>query len=75
MVHLRALTYKKAIAKLYNRRLRPWQIKADDLVVGKAKFSDPTQSRGKLAPNWEGPYRIESTIQPGTYTLVIMEGK
>ncbi|RWV81821.1 hypothetical protein GW17_00056730, partial [Ensete ventricosum] len=31
--------------------------------------------RGKLAPNWEGPYRVANTSQEGTYTLVTMEGK
>ncbi|RWW48872.1 hypothetical protein BHE74_00045016, partial [Ensete ventricosum] len=31
--------------------------------------------RGKLAPNWEGPYRIESVPREGTYTLLTMEGK
>ncbi|RRT37633.1 hypothetical protein B296_00038398, partial [Ensete ventricosum] len=30
---------------------------------------------GKLAPNWEGPYQIESAAREGTYTLVTMEGK
>ncbi|RWW07290.1 hypothetical protein GW17_00029331, partial [Ensete ventricosum] len=29
--------------------------------------------RGKLALNWEGPYRVESTAREGTYTLVMME--
>ncbi|RRT43179.1 hypothetical protein B296_00055655 [Ensete ventricosum] len=49
-MHLRALEYKKAVAKLYNKK-------------------------GKLAPNWEGPYRVESITRPGTYTLVTIKGK
>ncbi|RZR90021.1 hypothetical protein BHM03_00017841, partial [Ensete ventricosum] len=48
--HLRALTYKKAVARLYDRR-------------------------GKVAPNWEGPYQVTSTPQEGTYTLSTMEGR
>ncbi|RWW19930.1 hypothetical protein BHE74_00006073 [Ensete ventricosum] len=48
--HLRALTYKKVVARLYN-------------------------CKGKLAPNWEGPYRVESTIREGTYAIITMEGK
>ncbi|RWV86029.1 hypothetical protein BHE74_00032369, partial [Ensete ventricosum] len=48
--HLGALTYKKAIVKLHNHKV-------------------------KLAPNWEGPYRVISTIQEGTYILAIMEKK
>ncbi|RWW36369.1 hypothetical protein BHE74_00058612 [Ensete ventricosum] len=48
--HLRALAYKRAVTKLYNRR-------------------------GKLAPNWEGPYRVIDAIRDGTYTLATMEGR
>ncbi|RWW25212.1 hypothetical protein BHE74_00027232 [Ensete ventricosum] len=48
--HLRALEYKKPIAKLYNRK-------------------------GKLAPNWEGLYQVESTVREETYALVMMKGK
>ncbi|RRT33788.1 hypothetical protein B296_00026683, partial [Ensete ventricosum] len=48
--HLRTLAYRRAVAKLYNRR-------------------------GKLAPNWEGPYRVVEVIREGTYTLATMEGR
>ncbi|RRT63521.1 hypothetical protein B296_00042655 [Ensete ventricosum] len=44
------------------------------MVLGKAEVSDPTRSRGKLAPNWEGPYLVVNTSREGTYTLVTMEG-
>ncbi|RRT37944.1 hypothetical protein B296_00044296 [Ensete ventricosum] len=49
--HLHTLAYKRAVAKLYNRRVRPRLIKAGDLVLRKAEVSDPTRSRKKLAPN------------------------
>ncbi|RWW41925.1 hypothetical protein BHE74_00052558, partial [Ensete ventricosum] len=39
------------------------------------EVSDPTQSRGKLALNWEGPYRVTNTSREGTYTLLNIEGK
>ncbi|RZS27544.1 hypothetical protein BHM03_00061042, partial [Ensete ventricosum] len=48
--HLRALAYRRAVARIYNRR-------------------------GKLAPNWEGPYRVIDVIRDGTYTLATMEGR
>ncbi|RWW01446.1 hypothetical protein GW17_00035517 [Ensete ventricosum] len=54
--HLRELTYKKAIARLYNSRVHPWQVTIGNLVLRKAEVSDPTRTRGKLAPTWEGPY-------------------
>ncbi|RRT35536.1 hypothetical protein B296_00058840, partial [Ensete ventricosum] len=43
--HLRTLSYKKAIARLYNHRVRPCFIKTDDLILRKAEVSDPTRSR------------------------------
>ncbi|RRT76968.1 hypothetical protein B296_00006880 [Ensete ventricosum] len=49
--HLWTLAYKKVVAKLYNHRVLPRLIKAGDLVLRKAEVSDPTRSRGKLAPN------------------------
>ncbi|RWV78271.1 hypothetical protein GW17_00060783 [Ensete ventricosum] len=70
---MRALGYKKVVAKLYNRKVCPRQIKASDLVLRKVEVSDPTRSWGKLAPNWEGPYRVESTAQDETYALVTMK--
>ncbi|RWW73963.1 hypothetical protein BHE74_00018131 [Ensete ventricosum] len=49
--HLRTLAYKKAIAKLYNRRVRPRSIRSGNLVLQKIEISDSTRSRGKLAAN------------------------
>ncbi|RWW15959.1 hypothetical protein GW17_00020180 [Ensete ventricosum] len=31
--------------------------------------------RGKLAPRWEGSYRVTQVIRDETYTLSTMEGK
>ncbi|RWV78934.1 hypothetical protein GW17_00060002 [Ensete ventricosum] len=32
-------------------------------------------SRGKLAPTWEGPYRVIKLVRGGTYRLKITKGK
>ncbi|RRT31268.1 hypothetical protein B296_00053366, partial [Ensete ventricosum] len=32
------------------------------------EISNPTRSRSKLAPNWEGPYRVVDVIRDTTYT-------
>ncbi|RRT75798.1 hypothetical protein B296_00017857, partial [Ensete ventricosum] len=48
--HLRELTYRKAVARLYNLR-------------------------GKLAPNWEGPYRAIKVVRQVTCILTTMDGK
>ncbi|RWW49679.1 hypothetical protein BHE74_00044123 [Ensete ventricosum] len=46
-----------------------------DLILWKAEISDLGHTRGKLAPRWEGPYRVTPVIRDGTYTLSTMEGK
>ncbi|KAJ8501040.1 hypothetical protein OPV22_011592 [Ensete ventricosum] len=73
--HIQALAYRRAVARIYNRRVRPQHVKTGDLVLRKIEVSDPTRSRGKLAPNWEGPYRVIDVIRDGTYTLATMEGR
>nr|XP_009387308.1 PREDICTED: uncharacterized protein LOC103974257 [Musa acuminata subsp. malaccensis] len=65
--HLRTLSYKKATARIYNRKVCPWSIKARDLILWKNEVRDPTRVRGKLAPNWEGPYRVYDVVREGTY--------
>uniref|UniRef100_A0A804HWW3 Uncharacterized protein n=1 Tax=Musa acuminata subsp. malaccensis TaxID=214687 RepID=A0A804HWW3_MUSAM len=72
--HLKALSYKRAVARVYNRKVRPRPIKLNDLVLCKTEVSDPTRARGKLAPKWEGPYRVVEVIRPGTYRLATMDG-
>ncbi|RWW71172.1 hypothetical protein BHE74_00021102 [Ensete ventricosum] len=47
--HLRALTYKKVVARLYDRKVCSRQIKIGDMVLRKAEVSNPTRSQGKLA--------------------------
>ncbi|RRT73108.1 hypothetical protein B296_00012597 [Ensete ventricosum] len=49
--HLRALAYRRAVTKLYNRRVRPRHVETGDLVLRKTEVSDPTRSRGKLTLN------------------------
>ncbi|XP_065007682.1 uncharacterized protein LOC135638490 [Musa acuminata AAA Group] len=48
--HLKALSYKRAVARVYNRKVRPRPIKLSDLVLCKTEVSDLTRARGKLAP-------------------------
>ncbi|RWV91179.1 hypothetical protein BHE74_00022281 [Ensete ventricosum] len=48
--HLWELTYKKAVARLYN-------------------------NKGKLAPTWEGLYRVVKGVQEGTCILANLDDK
>ncbi|RWW47517.1 hypothetical protein BHE74_00046483 [Ensete ventricosum] len=60
--HLTTLHYQRAMALLYNRKVRPQSISMGDLVLRKAEVSNPEHSREKLTPRWEGPYRIIRVI-------------
>ncbi|XP_065049760.1 uncharacterized protein LOC135679707 [Musa acuminata AAA Group] len=73
--HLRDFSYKRAVAWVYNRRVRPRPIKMNDLVLRRAEVSDPTRARDKLAASWEGPYRVIGVVRLGTYRLATMEGR
>ncbi|RRT44954.1 hypothetical protein B296_00029217 [Ensete ventricosum] len=55
-------TLTRVVAKLYNHRVRPRHVATGDLVLRKTEVRDPTRSRCKLAPNWEGPYRVIDAI-------------
>ncbi|RWW46354.1 hypothetical protein BHE74_00047721 [Ensete ventricosum] len=56
--HLKTLHYQRAIARLYNRRIRTRPVSTGDMVLRRAEVSDSGCTRGKLTPRWEGPYRI-----------------
>ena len=73
--HLKPLSYKRAVARVYNRKVRPRPIKLGDLVLRRTEVSDPTRARDKLAPNWEGPYRVTEVVRVGTFRLATMMGR
>nr|KYP62241.1 Retrotransposable element Tf2 [Cajanus cajan] len=62
-------------ARKIRTKVKPRQFRAGDLVwrvTGEAR-KDKTQ--GKLAPNWDGPYRIRHDLQNGAYKLEELNGK
>ncbi|RRT45129.1 hypothetical protein B296_00050492 [Ensete ventricosum] len=73
--HLKNLHYQRTVARLYNQRIRPRPIRKGDLVLMRAEVSDPRHTREKLAPRWEGLYRVTQVIRDETYTLSATDGK
>ncbi|XP_038977811.1 uncharacterized protein LOC120108299 [Phoenix dactylifera] len=65
--------YKRKMAQYYNSRVKAKLFKVGDLILRRAGASQPTE-QGKLAPNWEGPYRIARVQRPGAYKLESLEG-
>ncbi|RRT81465.1 hypothetical protein B296_00012892 [Ensete ventricosum] len=55
---LKTLDYKRGIARLYNRKVRPRQVGPDNLVLRKAEVNDLARSQGKLAPTRKVPIEL-----------------
>ena len=45
--------------------------KLDELLLRKVRLTDIRNTDGKLASNWEGPYKTKAVIQAGAYNLAI----
>ena len=59
--------YQQKLKQRYDSRLRP--LAPRDLVLRKVVGTTKNPARGKLGPNWEGPYRITSVAGIGAYFL------
>nr|KYP75310.1 Pol polyprotein [Cajanus cajan] len=75
----RALVVVEATKQRYKRRfdskVKPRKFREGDLVwraTGEAR-KDPRQ--GKLAPNWNGPYRVRHNLNNGAYKLEYLSGE
>ncbi|XP_022007340.1 uncharacterized protein LOC110906528 [Helianthus annuus] len=65
--------YKKKIEKYYNARAKLYKFKVGDYVLQNNDASR-VEARGKLAPKWEGPYRIKEASDKGSYVLEKIDG-
>ncbi|GAV84954.1 hypothetical protein CFOL_v3_28396, partial [Cephalotus follicularis] len=64
---IRVIAYQQRMSSCYNKRVSPRPLRQGDLVLRNSAIADPTGTRGKLAPNWEGPYKIKIVLRPGTF--------
>lgn len=67
---MREEKYKRNIKKYYNFKVKEKNLAEGDLVLKNAQLTNKKQYKGKLAPNWEGPYVISKVIKEGTFTLM-----
>ncbi|GAU40790.1 hypothetical protein TSUD_348870 [Trifolium subterraneum] len=70
--HFREFYTKQRAARKYNTRVIPRKFKEGDLVLKRPMGTD---KGGKMAANWEGPFRIQEAFEGGTYKLETMEGE
>jgi hypothetical protein len=66
---IRLASYQQQLKKGYNKNVRPRSFQQGDLVLRKVLGNTKNPNDGKLRPNWEGPYRVQSVTSVGTYHL------
>lgn len=73
------LGYQTQLARHYNRNVRSREVKVGDLVLQNLAATyqghELKRVRGKLAPKWEGPYKIEEDHGFGTYNLAYRKAR
>ncbi|GAU23009.1 hypothetical protein TSUD_297540 [Trifolium subterraneum] len=70
--HFKEFYTKQRAARKYNTRVIPRKFKEGDLVL---KRPISRGKGGKMAANWEGPFRIHEAFEGGAYMLETMEGE
>ncbi|XP_016205112.1 uncharacterized protein LOC107645570 [Arachis ipaensis] len=73
--HLLEVALKQRIALRYNTKVLRREFEERDLVLRRNDVGLPTPEEGKLAVNWEGPYRIREVLGKGAYKLERLDGK
>ena len=66
---IRLAEYQQKLAQHYNRDVRTREFGAGDLVLRKVLGNMWDMNAGKLAPTWEGPYRVTAIANVGAYYL------
>lgn len=66
--------YQKRNARAFNKKVRPRELLAGDLVLRKI-LPNQDDNRGKLALTYEGPYVIKQAFSRGALILTYMEGQ
>jgi hypothetical protein len=69
---IREASLKQKIAARHNKRVVKREFDVGSLVL-RRNLKD--SSEGKLAPNWEGPYRVRAKTGTGAYFLETLRGE
>nr|XP_025607235.1 uncharacterized protein LOC112698023 [Arachis hypogaea] len=66
---------KKIMERKHNRRVKPRTFKEGDLILRRTEEARRPPAHGKLAANWEGPFRVTKVLGKGAYQLQTLQGK
>ncbi|XP_057720739.1 uncharacterized protein LOC130935159 [Arachis stenosperma] len=75
MAHLTETALKQRMALRYNTKVLKREFEPNDLVLRRNDIGLPTPGEGKLAANWEGPYRVKRVMGKGAFKLEKLDGK
>ncbi|XP_057744680.1 uncharacterized protein LOC130962489 [Arachis stenosperma] len=75
MAHLTETALKQRMALRYNTKVLKREFGPNGLVLRRNDIGPPTPGAGKLAANWEGPYRIKKEMGRGAFKLERLDGK
>ena len=70
---IREANYKKQLERYYNAKVKLCTFDIGDYVLRDNNASN-AERPGKLAPNWEGPYKIQQVLGKGAYALERLDG-
>ncbi|GAV86584.1 hypothetical protein CFOL_v3_30014 [Cephalotus follicularis] len=72
---IKVTVYQQRVGHYYNKRVQPRPLREGYLVLRNSAIADPIGTKGKLAPNWEGPYKVKRVLRLGTFKLETLGGR
>ena len=66
--------YQKRIARVFNKKVRPRNLKEGDLVL-KVLRDETFDPRGKMKPRWSGPFIIKKIMSKCATRITDLEGE
>ena len=73
--HLRNEKHKALIAQTTNKRVKARNFPEGTLILRRADGPRRAHEEAKLAPNWEGPFRVKKDLSNGAYKLKTIDGR
>ncbi|XP_070007334.1 uncharacterized protein [Nicotiana sylvestris] len=64
--------YQNIMSRAFNKRVKPRQFAPGQLVLKKI-FPHQDEAKGKLCPNWQGPYMVHRVLTGGALILAEMD--